>query len=227
MNAAVNLLGFYPLAAIRRNMRASVLPLILVLLAALPARAADIAVSLKTSSGQPVRDAVVTFTPAGGAASPATDGRYEMVQQGIQFHPFVLIAPVGAEVRFPNHDKVRHHVYSFSPIKRFELKLYGRDETRSERFDKPGIVPLGCNIHDQMSAFIVVVDTPFAAKSDESGDVVIKGAPPGGGVLTVWHPYLKSVGNAQHLTLAVPAQGLKQSLVLELRPAPAMAMAMH
>jgi plastocyanin len=202
-------------------MRASVLALIFALL-----EAADILVSLKTIAGQPVRDAVVTFTPAGGVAAPAAEGPYEMAQQGIQFHPFVLIVPVGADVRFPNRDKVRHHVYSFSAAKRFELKLYGRDETRSQRFEKPGIVALGCNIHDQMSAFIAVVDTPFAAKSDEAGEAALKGVPQGGGVLTVWQPYLKAPNNAQHLALTVPAQGVRQSLTLDLRQAPTMTMAM-
>jgi plastocyanin len=189
-----------------------------------PALAADIVVSLKTPSGQPVRDAVVTFTPAGGAPAPRAEGRYEMAQQNIQFHPFVLIVPVGADVTFPNRDKVRHHVYSFSPIKRFELKLYGHEETRSVRFDRPGVVALGCNIHDQMSAFIDVVDTPYAGKSDESGLVVLKDAPAGEGVLTVWQPYLKAPGGALHRPLAVPAQGVRQSLTLDLRPAPPMAM---
>lgn len=205
-------------------MRRISLALIFALLAAAPAAAADIVVSLKTPAGQPVRDAVVTFTPAGGAPPPAAGGPYEMDQQNIAFRPFVLVVPVGAEVKFPNHDKVRHHVYSFSPAKRFELKLYGRDETRSARFDKPGVVSLGCNIHDRMSAYIVVVDTAFAAKSGETGEVVLKDVPQGGGVLTVWQPYLKARGNAERLSLTLPAQGAREALTLDLRPTPAMAM---
>src|SRR6185312_9561809 len=84
-----------------------------------PAMAADLAVTLKTPSGQPVADAVVSFKPASGAGASRAEGPYVMNQENIQFHPFVLIVPVGAEVSFPNHDKVRHHVYSFSQAKRF------------------------------------------------------------------------------------------------------------
>jgi len=202
-------------------MRSSVLALAFMLLTASPAAAADLTVSLKTPLGQPVRDAVISFAPTAGAPSPRPNGRYEMVQQDIQFHPFVLIVPVGADVIFPNHDTVRHHVYSFSPVKRFELKLYGREESRSEHFDKPGIVPLGCNIHDRMSAFIDVVDTAFAAKTDDSGQAVIKGLPPGGGVLTIWQPYLKAPGNTQRHALSVPAgTDVRQAYSIDLRPAP-------
>ena len=94
-------------------------------------------------------------------AARAPPGRhYYLRQRQHQFHPFVLVVPVGANVSFPNFDPTRHHVYSFSPAKRFELKLFARDQSRSVRFDKPGVVALGCNIHDQMSAFIDVVDTP-------------------------------------------------------------------
>jgi plastocyanin len=195
--------------------------LALILLTAFPAAAADLTVSLKTPTGQPVSDAVVTFAPAAGAPAPRPDGVYELVQEHIQFHPFVLIVPVGADVVFPNHDNVRHHVYSFSPVKRFELKLYGREEARTEHFDKAGIVPLGCNIHDRMSAYIDVVDTPYAAKSDASGQAALKGLPAGGGVLTVWQPYMKTPGNLQRRPVSVPASGgLQQSFVLDLRPPP-------
>ena len=195
------------------------------LTAASPAAAADLTVSLKTPSGQPVRDAVVTFVPSSGAPAPPSGGHYEMAQQDIQFHPFVLIVPVGADVTFPNHDKVRHHVYSFSPVKRFELKLYGREEARSIHFDKAGVVPLGCNIHDRMSAFIDVVDTPYAARSDESGVVTLKGLPAGAGALTVWQPYLKAPRNSQTRTVGLAPQGDREAFVLDLRdPPPAMAM---
>src|SRR6185437_15441331 len=112
--------------------------------------------------------------------------------KNLQFDPFVLIVPVGANVSFPNRDPVRHHVYSFSPTHPFELKLYGKDETRSVRFDKAGVVALGCNIHDNMVAFIKVVDTPFAAKTDDKGLAVLKGLPVGQVPVRIWHPYLKA-----------------------------------
>jgi plastocyanin len=89
----------------------------------------------------------------------------EMAQQKKQFVPEVLVVPVGSEVRFPNHDTVRHHVYSFSPAKKFELKLYTGTPANPVLFDRPGVVVLGCNIHDQMVGWILVVDTPYYAQT--------------------------------------------------------------
>lgn len=117
-------------------------------------------------------------------------------QQDIQFRPFITAVPVGASVMFMNHDAVRHHVYSFSAPKRFELKLASRQQNQSVLFDKPGIVPLGCNIHDGMIAYVAVVDTPWAHTTDGSGRVVLRGLPAGGVTVTIWHPYLRAPGNA-------------------------------
>ncbi len=188
------------------------------------AHASELKVVLKTAAGQPVADAVVTLKPAQGeGGSPRATGPYVMAQHDIAFEPHVLIVPVGAEVAFPNRDKMRHHVYSFSAAKRFELRLYGREEARTVRFDKAGVVALGCNIHDRMSGFIVVVDTPYAAKSDASGQAVIKDAPDGPAVLTVWQSELKAPGNAVARSVRL-AGGGREALTLDLRPAAPMAM---
>ena len=185
------------------------------------ARASDLVVSLKDASGQPVENAVVAFHPAAETPAPRPAGSYVVTQADIRFEPFVLVAPVGAEVQFPNHDKVRHHVYSFSPAKRFELKLYGRDETRSITFDHPGAVSLGCNIHDQMMGFIYITDTPYTAKSGPRGEVVLENVPPGGGTLTVWQPFLKARRNEMTQSISIPAQGQAHAAFsLDLRPAP-------
>ena len=127
-----------------------------------------------------------------------------MAQKNIQFVPHVLIVPVGASVSFPNRDKVRHHVYSFSKAKKFDLKLYGRDETRSVVFDKPGVVALGCNIHDAMSGFILVVDTPYAMQTGADGHVTIANVPAGGATVRLWHPAIRAPDNmlAQAVTVA-------------------------
>ena len=125
-----------------------------------------------------MRDAVVTFYPAGNAARPArAGGRFVVSQKNIQFHPFLTIVPVGADVSFPNFDPTKHHVYSFSPAKRFELKLFARDQSRTVHFDKPGVVALGCNIHDQMSAFIVVTDSAWTARTNAQGVAAFADAP--------------------------------------------------
>ena len=159
--------------------------------------AADLTVNVRTPAGQPVSEAVVTVFPASGASPQGIRLAWaqEMAQQNLQFDPFVLVTPVGGEVAFPNRDGVRHHVYSFSPTKRFELRLYGKGETPSVRFEKAGVVALGCNIHDSMVAFIKVVDTPFAGKSGASGQVVLHGLPSGAATVRVWHPYLKGPDN--------------------------------
>jgi plastocyanin len=186
----------------------------------LQALAGDVAVSLRTAQGKPIADAVVTLAaPRQGPIRFAWP--YRMAQQNLQFDPFVLVVPAGADVAFPNLDKVRHHVYSFSAAKSFELKLYGRDETRVVRFDKPGVVPLGCNIHDSMVAFIVVVDTPFAAKTDAAGQAILSGAPAGASALRIWHPYLRAPDNALTATVTVPKDGVvRETLVGDLRPPP-------
>lgn len=174
-----------------------------------PAHAGDLDLRVVDAAGRPVSDAVVTVRPAGGI--PAGPIRFPwgttMVQENIAFQPHVLIVPVGATVRFPNHDKVRHHIYSFSKPAKFEIKLFGKDETRTYVFKTAGAVALGCNIHDQMSGFIKVVDTPFAAKTGANGQVRIPGLAAGTAQVTVWHPMMKSKDNEQMVLVPVPASG--------------------
>ena len=200
-------------------MRLGVL-LLLALLTPGLAFAGDVVVTVRTPQGKPVADAVVTIeAPHSGPIRFAWP--YRMAQHNLQFDPFVLIVPVGADVSFPNLDTVRHHVYSFSPAKRFELKLYGRDETRLVRIDKPGVVDLGCNIHDQMLAYIVVVDTPYAALTNAAGEAVISGTPAGARQLKVWHPFLKAADSQLSVDVSVPAQGeTRKTIVTALKPAP-------
>jgi plastocyanin len=182
------------------------------------AHAADLVVTVRDRAGAPVDNAVVTFTPQGGG--PAGPIRFDwpmrMVQRGIAFEPHVLIAPAGAEVSFPNFDNVRHHVYSFSPGNRFELRLFSRDETRSHRFDSPGVAAIGCNIHDRMSAFIVVVDTPFAARTGADGRAVLRGAE-GAGTLAVWQENLRAPGNRLARTLTAARSAGGETVTVELR----------
>src|SRR5215212_5633943 len=135
-----------------------------------PLAAAPLNVRVLDASGRPVRDAVVTLYPAGAAARPArAAGRVVVAQQNLQFRPFLTIVPVGADVSFPNLDPTKHHVYSFSAPKRFELKLFARDQSRTVHFDKPGVIALGCNIHDRMSGFIVVTDSAWTARTNGQG----------------------------------------------------------
>lgn len=164
---------------------------------------------VQDSDGRALSDAVITVHPASGVPSGAIrfPWAYEMVQENVAFSPGVLIVPEGATVRFPNRDRVRHHVYSFASIARFEIRLYGRDQTRSQQFNRAGTVPLGCNIHDQMSAYIRVVDTPYAAKTNGEGRLSIDGLPAGRARVTLWHPRIRSEDNERSYTLDIPASG--------------------
>lgn len=141
-----------------------------------------------------------------------------MVQQDIAFAPQVLIVPVGATVKFPNKDKVRHHVYSFSRPAKFEIKLFGKDETRSYTFSTEGSVALGCNIHDNMSGFIKVVDTPYAAKSNGAGAARLNGLPNGFARVTIWHSKLRGKDNETVLSVPLTAGVVSRTVKLALRP---------
>ena len=187
-----------------------------------PLAAAPLSVRVVDASGRPVRDAVVTLYPAVPAARPARGGgRFVVSQQNLQFRPFLTIIPVGADVSFPNLDPTKHHVYSFSPAKRFELKLFAKDQSRTVHFDKAGVVALGCNIHDQMSAFVVVTDSAWTARTNTQGMVQFADAPNAPGRLTVWHPFLRAPGGELQQTIS-PAQRIA-SFQVRLRPPPAMA----
>ncbi len=182
------------------------------------ASAADLTVSVGDASGKPVAAAVVTFTPAAGAQISAANraGPFTMAQKNIQFAPYVLAVPVGATVDFPNQDRVNHHVYSFSPVQPFQFPLYGQGKKRSLRFDHIGTVALACNIHDSMSAYIRIVDTPYYATTDQSGRVTLKDLPQGAGTLTVWQPMLDA---PDHAVSRQAQAGGTQSFSLKLKAA--------
>lgn len=185
------------------------LSLLLTLAIAAPADAATLVVDLRDASGAPVVDAVVTVH-AVGRPTPRPAGfawGSQVVQQDIQFQPAVLIVPVGAAVGFPNRDAVRHHVYSFSTPKRFELKLYGRETARTVTFDKTGTIALGCNIHDGMQGFLRVVDTAWANRSDARGRVTIDGITPGAVAMTVWHAGARAKNQEAVFQIVMPAAG--------------------
>ncbi len=173
--------------------------------------AAPVSIQVSGADGRPLAGAVVTLAVPG--APPAEPhGSYVMAQHDIAFEPRILIVPVGASVSFPNRDQVRHHVYSFSPAKKFELKLYGFDVTKSVVFDKAGVAALGCNIHDTMTGFVYVTASAYAAISDASGRVSFSGVPAGRATLTLWHPSIRAPGNTMSQTAAIPTAGLATSM---------------
>jgi plastocyanin len=186
---------------------------------AAPLAAAPLAVRVVDASGHPVSDAVVTIYPAGPAMrAPRPTGHYSVSQKNLQFHPFVTVVPVGADVSFPNLDPTKHHVYSFSPAKKFELKLFAKDQSRTVHFDKAGVVALGCNIHDQMSAFIVVTDSAWTARTNGQGIAAFADAPNAAARIAVWHPYLRAPGGQVQQTMSAGQRSA--SFTVRLRPPP-------
>lgn len=165
------------------------------------------------AQGKPATDAVVSLHSAAAAAA-TRPGRSTVDQRDTQFVPRVSVVTVGTPVSFPNSDNVRHQVYSFSPAKRFELPLYAGKPAAPVVFGTPGVVELGCNIHDWMLAYVVVVDTPYHAITDARGQGRIE-APAGTYTLRVWHPGLKG-GKPHEETVVLSAAPLERTVALSL-----------
>ena len=194
------------------------LRLLSALLAVVPcaASAATANIDVRGADGKPLAGAIVMIdTPKKPAGPIKFSWGTAMGQRNIQFDPRILIVPVGSTVTFPNYDKVRHHVYSFSKTKKFDLKLFGKDESRSIVFDKTGVAAVGCNIHDAMSGFILVVDTPYAMQTDPNGHATIAGVPPGGVTVRVWHLSIRGNDNMIAQPANVGASGLSTTYTIQ------------
>ena len=173
------------------------------LLLAASAAAGALTVSVHDRAG-PVADAVVALEPV-DAPSPAAAAHADVDQVNKRFVPRISVVRTGTSVEFPNSDRIRHEVYSFSPTKTFTLKLYAGRAALPVVFDRAGLVVLGCNIHDTMVGFIAVVDTPYFGRTDSNG-VLALGAPPGRYRLRVWHPDLDRPVPLQPVTLTADAK---------------------
>lgn len=190
--------------------------LLLMVLLPLQAAAADLDVVI-SSQGQPVADAVVSLH--GARPQPARAGtRAVMDQRNNTFVPGVLPVQLDTSVAFPNGDQVRHQVYSFSPAKRFELPLYAGVSAAPVRFDRTGVVVVGCNIHDGMIASVVVLDTPHFVKTTTDGRARLS-APAGDYQLRVWHPRLVGSRAGQAVVMA-QGKPVRRDVVLDLAPLP-------
>jgi plastocyanin len=155
------------------------------------AQTAKIAARVIDDQGQPVADAIVVAVPAeGGVRVPSRSHEAVVDQVNQEFTPKVTAIVVGTAVRFPNHDNIRHQVYSFSPAKRFELPLYAGVPAEAVVFDKPGVVILGCNIHDWMIGYVYVSESPYFAKTGADGTALIAELPPRAYAVRIWHPQL-------------------------------------
>jgi plastocyanin len=175
-------------------------------------QAADIVVLIKDTAGNHLEDAVVVAEPldtdpAGTVGGDTTTPTAIIAQLDKQFVPYVSVIRVGTAIDFPNRDKILHNVYSFSKAKPFQLPLYKDKPPQPIMFDKPGVVILGCNIHDWMVAYVYVVDTPYFAKSDSEGRAVLTGVPPGLHEVRAWHPRKKRRGSSDIGQISVTASG--------------------
>jgi plastocyanin len=193
---------------------------------ALPASAAGIVATVTDESGKPLAEAVVTVTPLDDAAvPPAALSRLATAtinQQDEMFMPEVVVIHTGGSVTFRNSDTMRHHVYSFAQIKQFEFVQQPGDISPPVRFDHPGIAAIGCNIHDDMIAYIDVTDAPWAGVTNRNGQVTITGLPTGRFTAEVWHPRLRprAPPPTQTVTLATDNTTLAVSLPVLPPPRP-------
>lgn len=185
--------------------------------AAIAAADSSVSVIVKDARGLPVSDAVVMVYPVSAANKPMRFGPNVMAQRDLAFAPGTLIAAQGSSISFPNFDRVRHSVYSFSKAARFEINLYGKDQSRSHKFPIAGSVALGCNIHDNMRGYIKVVDTPFAAKTDRNGVVNLNGLNAGAATVKVWHPQARAANNEVVFKTSLTAGGNERRFTLNVR----------
>ena len=148
--------------------------------------AASLDVQLLDNKGKALGEAVLWIEPG---PAPGPDTPALMDQKRRQFTPYILPVQVGTTVSFPNSDPINHHVYSFSPAKRFELRMHQHKAAPQEvLFEQPGLVTLGCNIHDWMLGFILVLDSPWFTQTDKDGRARLDFSPAAGQRLHVWHP---------------------------------------
>lgn len=159
---------------------------------AVPATAASISVEVVDAKGAPVENTVLSFYAVSGKVSPLNVKTVTIDQVDKEFLPEVTAVPLGTPVFFPNSDSIRHQLYSLSKTKSFEIPLYSGTPSNPIVFDKPGVVTLGCNIHDWMLAYIYVADTPYYVKTDSGGKARMEGLGEEQYTMTVWHPRMKA-----------------------------------
>jgi plastocyanin len=196
----------------------------LLLCATVPAAsAASLAIHVHKKDGKPLVGAVLTVTAETPHLPPAPATHAVVDQVDLAFVPDVIVIPVGSTISFPNTDAVSHQVYSFSSARRFQLPLYRGKPYPPVTFDQPGLVTLGCNIHDNMLAYVIVTDAPFFGRTDAKGDWVAENLPNGTYHVTLWHPLLSESGASVERTVQIDGAArtdLAMRLSRALKPAP-------
>jgi plastocyanin len=178
-------------------------------------------VSVLAPDGHPLRGIVVTAYPSTGASHPASPVEAVMDQVNRAFDPDLLVIPVSSTVTFPNSDTVSHQIYSFSPAKRFQLPLYRGKPYPPTLFDQVGVVTLGCNIHDEMVAYVVVTDAPFFGRTAANGAWSME-VPNGRYRISLWHPRIRDEDKElrSEVTVADAAGTLTMRLKRPMKPPP-------
>lgn len=175
---------------------------------------------LLDADGSPVQDGVMELIADTAAVSiPESMHEVQIDQVNKEFVPTVTTIVAGGSASFPNSDDILHHVYSFSPAKTFDTPLYGSDANSEyrEMFDTPGVVEIGCNIHDWMLAYIYVGESDLMAISDEAGVAQLANIPPGEYRLKVWHSRLDAPQNSAVQDIVIGAGSTEElELTLEL-----------
>lgn len=162
--------------------------------------------------GKGVGGTVVTLRSMDTSRPLAGPSAFVMDQVNLQFAPHVLVVPVGSQVVFPNSDSVSHQVYSFSPAKKFQLPLYRGKPYPPVTFDREGVVTLGCNIHDQMRAYVFVVEAQYYGRTNDSGTWAEKDIQPGDYEVTIWHPLARNLKPVLQQPLHVDAGSTRVTL---------------
>ena len=177
----------------------------------------SLAFNLTDNKKKPLANAVVYALPLAAIKPRTPPKRVTIHQRNKTFKPYVSIFEKGTIATFLNQDSVKHHVYSFSKPKKFEIKLYSGKPPKTIVFDRPGMVTFGCNIHDEMLAHAFIVDTPYFALSNNKGRAVLNGLPKGQYVLKVEHPQQKKGVNIQQ-RVNLPSKSNNFSYQLALKP---------
>ncbi len=189
-------------------------------------KAADLSVAVVGRDGRGVDEVVVTATPIAANKGPLPVSKPAVMdQKNLAFLPRVLVVAAGTSVKFPNNDSVSHQVYSFSEAKHFQLPLYKGQIHPPIVFDRPGLVVLGCNIHDAMIGYILVTDAPYFGTTQTGGVLQLKDLPAGDYRVAIWSPFIadvpKSLTRTVHLVGGEPAATRVQlSLALRAQPEP-------
>jgi plastocyanin len=180
--------------------------------------ASEIRATVRDQTNEPLMDAVVLAVRTGTPPPPVRPTREIVDQIDKEFVPYVKAIVVGSTVSFPNKDNIRHHVYSFSPAKTFELPLYMGTPANPIVFDRPGVVTIGCNIHDWMIAYIYVAETPYFGTTKKPGTVKLESLPPGTYAVRVWHPRMQATEESTVRSVTIATAPVEVSWQLALKP---------